>query len=96
MGGLQTQVGQDYYVKDLMVMMKEFNVLCATDQEVKLEPTDRVQKFSSREPKQLFNGQNGSKMELSSRPRAWQKRHFSLVCRARIKLPGMLVLQGLD
>lgn len=70
MGGL-IQVGHDYYLKDLMAMVKEFNLLCTIDQEVKLEPIGRVQKFSSRKPKRLFNGQNSSKMELSSRPPAW-------------------------
>lgn len=70
MGGL-IQVGHDYYLKDLMAMVKEFNLLCTIDQEVKLELIGRVQKFSSRKPKRPFNGQNSSKMELSSRPPAW-------------------------
>lgn len=48
-----TEVGHDYYLEDSMAMEKEFNLLCTTDQEANLEPTGRVQKFSSRKSKQV-------------------------------------------
>lgn len=51
-------------LKDLVAMVKEFKLLCPTDQQGKLEPIHGVKKFSSRELKQLFNGQNSSKMDM--------------------------------
>lgn len=51
-------------LKDFVAMVKEFDLRCTTDQQVKLEPIHRVKKFSSRELKQVFNGQNSSKMDM--------------------------------
>lgn len=81
-------------LKDLVAIVKEFNLFCTTDQQLKLGPINKVKKFSSRELKQLFNGQNSSKMECSFVLLAWQKWYFSHVYRTRIKLPGILFLQG--